>query len=176
MNQGFFDVTYAPNDEEPYALFVGAIDERKGVDLLVDAVNRLEGIGWKLRIAGSGKMRGELEAISGENIEWLGLLDWEALREQLVGARCLVLPTKADTSPNVVKEARVIGLPVVTTKHGGQGEYIFDGVNGRIVDPLDAAHLAECLESVMRDGDHAAELGRNRHKHDREYFSPRSNC
>jgi len=53
--------------------------------------------------------------------------------KQLESAWCSVLLTRADTSPNSVKEARVVGLPAVTFQHGGQAGYIIDCVNGRVL-------------------------------------------
>ena len=102
----------------------------------------------------------------------MGQLDWKALQGELTQARCLVLPTRADTSPNVVKEARVIGLPVITTKHGGQSGYILNGVNGLIVDPLNSAGLSKCLSCVMEDPVYAKKLGAANHEKDRAYFLP----
>ncbi|WP_269523437.1 glycosyltransferase family 4 protein [Coraliomargarita parva] len=172
VNRGFYDVHYCPDNESPYALFVGTFDRRKGIDLLVEAMASIDGRGWKLRVAGDGPLRAQLQANSPGNVEWLGMLDWKALQAQLAGARCLVLPTKADTSPNVVKEARVIGLPVVTTRHGGQAEYVIDGVNGYIVDPLEQSGLVEALCRVMDDPEHALSLGGRNHEKDRDYFQP----
>jgi glycosyltransferase involved in cell wall biosynthesis len=45
----------------------------------------------------------------------------------------LILPTRADTSPNVVKEARVVGVPVITSPQGGQTTYLADGEDGFLV-------------------------------------------
>jgi hypothetical protein len=43
----------------------------------------------------------------------------DEMQKQLQGAWCSVLPTRGDTSANSVKEARVIGVPVVASVHGG---------------------------------------------------------
>jgi glycosyltransferase involved in cell wall biosynthesis len=63
-------------------------------------------------------------------------------------------------------------VPVVTTKHGGQAGYIMDGINGRIVEPLDAETLATALADVMSSHERAVALGRGRHQEDREYLHP----
>ena len=64
-------------------------------------------------------------------------------------AWCLALPTRADTSPNVVKEARVIGLPVITTRSGGQASYVRDGEDGYFVECGDVLGLVEKLKIVL---------------------------
>jgi glycosyltransferase involved in cell wall biosynthesis len=74
-------------------------------------------------------------------------------------AWCLVLPTRADTSPNVVKEARVIGLPVITTRHGGQASYVRDGEDGYFVDCGDVNGLIGKLKMVLGSFSKAKEMG-----------------
>lgn len=172
VNLGFYEIPYAPDCDEPYALFVGSLDKRKGLDLLMDAMATIRDCGWRLKIAGDGPLKDMVINARLPNVEFLGLLKWDAIQAQLAGARCLVLPTKADTSPNVVKEARVIGLPVVTTRHGGQSCYVLDGVNGLIVDPLNSDGLAKCLSCVMEDPAYAKKLGAANHEKDRAYFLP----
>lgn len=172
VHRGFYDVEYKPDNDQPYALFVGTLDKRKGLDVLIRAMAGLEGCGWALRVVGDGELKELVLNCGLSNVEFMGQLDWKALQEELTQARCLVLPTRADTSPNVIKEARVIGLPVVTTRHGGQSGYVLDGVNGLIVDPLNSAGLAKCLSCVMEDPVYAKKLGAANHEKDRAYFLP----
>lgn len=172
VNPSFFDLTWKPDTENPYALFSGSIDGRKGVDTLMDAIVSIKNRGWRLKLAGYGPLFEQLSERKVPGVEWLGLLDWKRLQQELVGAMCLVLPTRADTSPNVVKEARVIGLPVITTVHGGQSGYIHNGVNGIIVDPLDSEELAQALSRLMGDLQLSRRMGAARHAEDRAYFQP----
>lgn len=172
VHPSFYNINWKPDLINPYALYVGSIDKRKGVDVLMEAVTSLKNRGWNLRIAGDGPLREFFENQCIPNVEWLGLQSWSELQQQLSHALCLVLPTRADTSPNVAKEARVIGLPVITTLHGGQAGYIHDGVNGVIVDPLEPTLLAKSLDSLMCHPDNAIAMGACRHLHDREYFRP----
>jgi len=172
VHRGFFEIPWQPDLEHPYALFSGCIDFRKGVDVLMDAVAQIEPRDWRLKFAGHGALFEEMKARNLPGVEWLGLLNWDDLQRELAGAMCLVLPTRADTSPNVVKESRVIGLPVITTRHGGQVEYIRDGENGIIVDPLEATGLAAALSRLMDDPQLACKMGGTRHAEDRAYFLP----
>jgi glycosyltransferase involved in cell wall biosynthesis len=168
----FFEVPWQPRPDLPYAVYVGGADTRKGFDLLVEAMKLLPNRKWELRLAGDDKMKTAIEAAGLANVRCLGLLPWDHMQRELQGAWAFVLPTRGDTSPNSVKESRVIGVPVVTTRHGGQAGYIKDGVNGRIVDPLDAAGLAAALTDVMSGIDRARELGAGRHAEDRAYLRP----
>jgi glycosyltransferase involved in cell wall biosynthesis len=83
-------------------------------------------------------------------------------------AWCLALPTRADTSPNVVKEARVIGLPVITTRNGGQASYVQDGEDGYFVECGDIKGLVEKLKTVLGSlatTKKLGELGQQRYRH-----------
>ena len=171
VHPDFFQLDWMPNPALPYALYVGGAGSRKGFDILVEALKRMPHRSWEMRLAGDMEM-GEICRREGlQNVTCLGLLPWKEMQAQLQGAWCFTLPTRGDTSPNSVKEARVIGLPVVTSLHGGQSGYICDGENGKIVEPLDAEHLAQALDSVMASYSVARTLGAGRHVADRAYLS-----
>ena len=102
----------------------------------------------------------------------MAMLRWEQLLEAMSKASCLVMPTRCDTGPTVVKEARVIGLPVIGTIHGGLRDYIRHGKSGWIVNPLDAAHLAEGLSKMMESHEQVIKMGQAHHAEDRAFFAP----
>jgi glycosyltransferase involved in cell wall biosynthesis len=172
VHPSFYDLEWQPTAENPYALFIGGSGHRKGLDLLLDALKQLPDRKWELRLAGDAALERACEASGLPGLRCLGLLDWRELQRQLKGAWCSVLPTRADTSPNSVKEARVVGLPVVTSAHGGQAGYIRDGENGLIVEPLDGRNLAGALSRVMSSLEAAKSMGACRHAEDREYLRP----
>lgn len=173
VHPSFYDLEWQPDPQKPYALFVGGADKRKGVDLLIDALKLLPDRNWEMRFAGDPAIQEACDAAGLQNVRCLGLLPWPEMQKQLQGAWCSVLPTRGDTSPNSVKEARVIGVPVVTSQHGGQAGYIMDGINGSIVEPLSAENLAAALTDVMSSHARATSLGHGRHEEDREYLHPR---
>ena len=172
VHPSFYDLPWQPTPNKPYALFVGGADKRKGVDILIDALKLMPDRKWEMRFAGDATIQQLCDAAGLKNVRCFGLLPWPEMQKQLQDAWCSVLPTRGDTSPNSVKEARVIGVPVVTSKNGGQAGYIIDGVNGRIVDPLDAQNLATSLTDVMSSYERAVAFGKGRHQKDREYLNP----
>jgi glycosyltransferase involved in cell wall biosynthesis len=166
----FYEIPWQPQPDQPYALYVGGAGVRKGFDLLVEAMKLLPDRTWELRLAGDDAMKDEITAAGLSGVRCLGLLPWNEMHRELQGAWAFVLPTRGDTSPNSVKEARVIGVPVITSRHGGQAGYVTDGINGRIVDPLDSPGLATALSDVMSNLNRARELGGGRHEDDRAYL------
>lgn len=173
VHPSFFDLDWTPDPKTPYALFVGGADKRKGVDILIEALKLMPERNWEMRFAGDPAIQQLCDAAGLQNVCCLGLLPWSEMQKQLQGAWCSILPTRGDTSPNSVKESRVIGVPVVTTKHGGQAGYIMDGINGRIVEPLDSQTLAAALADVMSSHQRAMSLGHGRHEEDRAYLHPK---
>ena len=172
VHPSFYDLEWKPDPTRPYALYVGGSGTRKGLDVLIEAMKLLPNREWELRLAGDSSILAACDAVGLKNVSSLGLLSWADMKLQLQGAWCSVLPTRGDTSPNSVKEARVIGVPVVTSIHGGQSGYIRDGENGRIVEPLNAENLAKALTDVMDSYDHAGILGKTHHSKDRNYLHP----
>lgn len=171
----FLDIEWQPDPAKPAAIFVGSIDPRKGIQDAVAAFRKPALGGAELWVAGSGESRWARELIAGAppNVRWLGRVPSQEIATLLARAWCLVLPTRADTSPNVVKEARVIGLPVVSTPCGGQISYIQHGENGFLVAPGDIAGLTESLRTLLTELPKCRAMGENRHEEHRHILHPR---
>ena len=80
-------------------------------------------------------------------------------------ADALLLPSVEEGIANVVLEAMAIGLPVVSSNCGGMSEVIVDGDNGLLVATRDPAHLADCIDELIRliprDREHMATKARD---------------
>lgn len=173
VHPSFYDLEWQPDENQPYAVFIGTLTGYKGVNTLLDALRNLEDRSWTFKfVGGDGPLLDEVRNCGIPRVEFLGNLPWTRLQQVLRKASCLVHPTLADSSPNVVKEARVVGLPVITTPHGGQAGYIRDGENGIIVERLEPIELARALSRLMDDPQLARRMGAARHAADRAYFRP----
>jgi glycosyltransferase involved in cell wall biosynthesis len=85
----------------------------------------------------------------------------------------LLMPTRADTSPNAVKESVVAGIPVVASAIGGIPDYVVSGKNGVLFEPgnLDGfvrAIRSACAHPLFSQGQVEAETLAK----EREYLSP----
>jgi hypothetical protein len=111
--------------------------------------------GARLRLAGDGPCRTELETLAAElgvagSVEFLGVRSDVAglLRESSL----LVLASYAiECFPYAVLEAMAAGRGVVSTDVGGLPELVDDGVTGRLVPPRDTAALAAALVEGLAD-------------------------
>ena len=85
-------------------------------------------------------------------------------------ATCLALPTRKDNSPNVVKEARAIGIPVLTTARGGQADYLADGEDGYLLEPGDVRKTCQALVQILQNPSRAKDFGKKGHQRYGENF------
>ena len=169
VQQVFFQTKWQPEKTKPFALFVGGISPRKGIQDLVEAFRDPKISGSELVVIGGGEgdWSKNLQKSAPPNIRWLGRKTTAETAEYMSKAWCLVLPTRADTSPNVVKEARVIGLPVITTRNGGQASYVQDGEDGYFVECGGIKGLVQKLRIVLGSlatTKKLGELGRQRYR------------
>ena len=153
-------------------LAVGRAVEKKGFDVLLDALARLPpDRHWRLTHVGGGPELAALEARAerhgiGGRIVWLGPRDQAAVLARYREADLFALPCRVagdgdrDGLPNVLVEAQSQGLACLSTAVGGVPELIADGVNGRLVPPDDAAALADTLLDLIADPDGRRALGR----------------
>ncbi len=112
-------------------LYMGRLSYEKGPDLAIDALPD----GATLLIAGAGPERDALARRCGANVRLLGEVRGAARRDLYAACDALVVPSRHDGAPTVIREAHAAGLPVVATRVGGIPELIEDGVTGLLCDP-----------------------------------------
>jgi glycosyltransferase involved in cell wall biosynthesis len=156
----FFEAKSCPDANNPFALMVGTADHRKGIDFAVQLFSRPELRQYKLKIVGGVTSFGEVwKRNSPSNVEWVGRRTQAEIIQLMSKASCLVLPTRGDTCPNVVKEARVIGLPIVASPHGGHVQYVKSEING-FVSSLDTPEVwSRAIRHLIDDPAQAKSMG-----------------
>jgi glycosyltransferase involved in cell wall biosynthesis len=130
----------------PFLAFAGRLTRAKALDVLSDAVERVEGI--TLLAAGDGEERASLR---GERIRLLGALPRTRVLELLAAADAAVLSSSWENFPHVLVEALSVGTPVIATRVGGVPEIVEDGVNGLLVPPGDPDALADAIRRFLAD-------------------------
>ncbi len=115
-------------------LLVGREYRRKGIDIAIDAVNRLneEGVPAQLRIVG---LNGESQA----HVRFMGLYN-KTIPEQLESyaanyrwANFLIHPARFEAAGIVPSEAAAFGVPTITNAAGGLATTVADGVSGVVL-------------------------------------------
>lgn len=107
-------------------LSLGYLEERKGVQDLIEAFRQVEDENYRLVIAGKGPYEDELRKKAGgdERIEFVGYLSDQEKANYFDAADLFVLPTHHDPWGLVVNEALNYGTPVVTTEAAGSKELL----------------------------------------------------
>ena len=140
---------------EPFRfLFVGVLEERKGLDTLMAAARRLAATGkrFTVRVVGSGPWSPAEEDRDAPWLSMAGFREGEGLLEEYRTAGAFVLPTREDTYAVVVHEAASCGLPLlVSTGAGACHVLVEDGVSGYAYAPGDADTLAQRMGMLLDD-------------------------
>jgi len=155
----------------PTAVFLGSLTHLKGIDTLLEAFSdpRLSGVDLDIYGAANPKFTRKPRP---SNIRFHGHRPRAEALAALSRAWCLVHPTRADTSPNTVKEARVIGLPVVTTPEGGQTQYVTHDQSGFIHPAGDTEGLIQGILAVTKDRETSLQMGAIGQEECRTLLSP----
>jgi colanic acid/amylovoran biosynthesis glycosyltransferase len=162
---------------------VGRLCEAKGQLLLVKAAARLRAkdIDMELVLAGDGPLRAEIETAVErhglkEVVRITGWISSDSVRDEILAARALVLPSFAEGLPVVIMEAMALRRPVLSTFVAGIPELVRDGESGWLfpAGSLDDLTLAmeDCLSrpagEIQRMGDAGYERVMERHAIDVE--------
>jgi glycosyltransferase involved in cell wall biosynthesis len=152
-------------------LSVGRLVEKKGTDVLLDALARLpRTLHWRLVHAGGGPLRAKLEqraralGLAGR-IAWRGALAQDALLGEYRAADLFVLASRIardgdrDGMPNVLLEAQSQALACISTAVSAIPELIEHGVTGLLVPPDSADALAQALAALIGDPARRQALG-----------------
>jgi UDP-glucose:(heptosyl)LPS alpha-1,3-glucosyltransferase len=143
-----------PEDAIVY-LHVGSGFARKGVATLLAALAKLEDRNARLLVIGKDRNEPALRAAAaqpgiGNRVHFTG--GQTDVRPFYGAADCFVLATLYDPFPNAALEALASGLPIVVSRQSGAAELVREGVNGYVVDALDADALAGAMTAVAKRG------------------------
>lgn len=173
VHPDFFRVDWTPSTQ-PTICFVGAVTQRKGIRDIITIARHPDFKHIRFQILGEGDLMDELMSVSSPNVEWLGKCSRAEVIEALSHSWCLFIPTYADTGPTVIKEARVIGLPVITTSAAGASTYINQHQSGHVLNPGDISEMHHYLLQLCESRNHCMEIGSMGHAADRIQLSPES--
>ncbi|GLO47013.1 glycosyltransferase [Pseudomonas putida] len=183
LERSFHEVAPVSVPTAPRLVCVGRLCEQKGQLLLLEAARILatRSTAFELVLAGDGEMRGQIEALIAryglqQQVRITGWISSAQVREEILAARALVLPSFAEGLPVVIMEAMALRRPVLTTYVAGIPELVRPGENGWLfpagaVDEL-AAAMADCLaqpaQVLQRMGEAARQRVLQRHDIDTE--------
>ncbi|MGQ0601170.1 MAG: glycosyltransferase family 4 protein [Anaerolineales bacterium] len=148
-----YPVTTPASPPRPLICCVARLEYQKGLDVLLEALARLQAEAQVL-IVGEGGQRVKLEARVRELklMERVTFVSHQShVAHYLQQSQIFVLPSRFEGLAFALLEALATGLPCVVTDVGDHGRVITSGENGLVVPPNNPQALAAALESLLRD-------------------------
>lgn len=157
---------WAPPSGPPELLYAGRLVHKKGVDVLLRAIDRLGDLtpAPGLTIIGKGEDEEGLKKLCEElgivsRVTFAGSLDRETVLERMSTCSLVVVPSRIEPFGLVALEAAQIGCPVVASRVDGLPEVVEDRQTGLVVPPDDVEALACAIRTLIGSPAEAARLG-----------------
>jgi len=157
-------------------LFVGRLEERKGIHYLIDAIPSViksypnvrfviigddtkTGIGYTSVLS---ELKRSLHASAcQDHVIWINRVALHELPAYYRSADICVVPSVYDNSPYTCLEAMSCARPVIGTTGGGMADYITEAESGRLVAPRDRQALSKVIIELLTDQQQRLLLGDN---------------
>ena len=160
-------------DGRPTLLWVGRIAPIKGLDTLLDAVERLHAAGTAVRLLIVGgdadeplnghvaSLRAQIRRLGlADAVSFLGPQPQGELPSYYAAADVTVVPSYYESFGMVALEAMACGSPVIASRVGGLVTTVRDGVTGFLVPESDVGALADRIQALIADPDLRWRIGR----------------
>lgn len=150
----------------PRLLCLGRLAAVKGFDLALQALalvaDRFHDV--RLVIAGRGPERERLLRLAADlrldgRVEFIGWVAPNAVPALLNTVTMVLIPSRFDAFPLVGLEAALMARPVIAARVGGLPELVVDQETGLLVEPEDAASLAEAISFLLVRPTLTSEMG-----------------
>lgn len=164
--------------EAKILLFVGRINEDKGIRELLQAFGMIElGVCGEVHLLMVGPLdhgSGVGKGISEQTLKMIPRVHWvgfsEAPEQYMAISDFLCLPSYREGFGTVVIEAGAMGLPAVGTKIYGLSDAVEDGVTGCLVHAKQVVELAIVINELLSDNERLKLLGLAARKRAIEHF------
>ena len=135
-----FEFMYAPLDTSKFdeipsvskiegqVAYIGRDSHEKGIDILRKIESKING-----------------------KVVYCTNISWKEAMTVLKASSLLVIPSRMESIPQVIKEAFYLKIPIVATNVGGMPELIHDNVNGLLVTPENPEQLLETINKLLGD-------------------------
>jgi 1,2-diacylglycerol 3-alpha-glucosyltransferase len=146
-------------------LYVGRVDQEKRIDVLLQALHRLQRNDVQLAIAGQGAALNELRSLArtlqlGNRVHFMGAVPNEELNELLNGADIFAMAGEAESLSIASLEAMAAGMPVLLADAFALPQLVEQGVNGYLFKSGEAEDAARYMTLLADQRARWKEMGR----------------
>lgn len=171
------DATNHPEVDTPEIVYVGGLSRRKGVDLLLSALKKLDYFAWNLTILGDGPEKPKMQRYCRklgieDRVCWKGAIPASSVVKELAQYDLCVVPSRFDGWGMAVNEAIEAGIAVLTTPTVGSKDLVKGANCGLISEATSARALESALNLLLsqpnslKEGQLAAQTARKRFRGD----------
>jgi glycosyltransferase involved in cell wall biosynthesis len=133
--------------------YLGRLEDVKGIELLLRAVQQMPAGGITLLVAGNGVpayVDDLKRRFRSANIQFLGFTDPAAFFARI---DAVVVPSIwEEPLSRVIFEGCALGVPAIVARMGGMPEIVEEGITGYVFEPNDVAALVKQLQSLVEKG------------------------
>lgn len=132
--------------------FVGALNEHKGVSLILKALESYESTNITFHFVGDGKNKSHYVALAKEldlNIYFHGFLKKDEIVKIYKKCHYLVLPSKSEGFPKVVGEAMNFGCIPIVSNISCIGQYVQNEKNGYLIEENTVENLVSVFNNAL---------------------------
>jgi glycosyltransferase involved in cell wall biosynthesis len=152
-----------------YFFVASRLEPYKKVEIVIEAFNRL---GWPLKVAGSGTNADKLRGLAKSNVEFLGRISDEELRQRYSECKAFIFPAEEDAGIMVV-EAQSCGTPVIAYGAGGSLETVLAGVTGEFFNEQTPDSVMSVLKSFQPEKYDSSVIRQHAQQYDKKNFQRR---
>ena len=136
--------------------FVGRLESAKGLDLIIEAIESLNGVErskiGKVHLVGDGKRVTEYKKkVKGKLLPFMfhGYLSRTAVHNIYRASHAILLPSASEGFPKVIAEAMNYGCIPIVSDVSSIGHYIKENKNGFLIKTLNSAGVIEVLKQFL---------------------------
>ena len=130
----FDDIPEVPK-EKNQVVYIGRDSHEKGIDILRDIESKING-----------------------NVVYCTNSEWKETMSELQASSILVVPSRMESIPQVIKEAFFLKIPVIATKVGGIPELVEHEKNGLLVDVNEPMQLLNAINDLLENKEKARRM------------------
>ncbi|EGQ44047.1 MAG: glycosyltransferase [Candidatus Nanosalina sp. J07AB43] len=167
VRNGVDSKKFTPGDkfEAPTVLYLGRLDERKGVDKIPSIYDNLVNreLDFDLHIAGDGEKKKYLRNFSKDkyNIRFHGFVSESKKVDLLTKSWLVILPSRKEGYGIVVLEANASGTPVVANNVRGLKESVKDSKTGFLEDLENTEEFCDRIQEILTEKELRKRLSKN---------------
>jgi glycosyltransferase involved in cell wall biosynthesis len=152
--------------DRPRLLFVGRLAPDKKINILIEALAKLDHA--SLLLVGRGDYRKRLEDLVGElgvmeRVHFLGFVPEQDLPDVYRASDLFTIASDVEVQSIPTLQAASCGLPIVAANAAALPEIVEDGVNGYLVPPNDPNVFAAKVRELLKSPEKATRFGHASH-------------